>query len=77
MHGNVWEWCLDDYIDNYSDALKDGSALTGGSSTKLLRGGSWGYLPEYCRSAFRLLNNLDSYDNSVGFRVVCSGAART
>ena len=77
MHGNVWEWCLDDYIDNYSNAPTDGSALTGRSSTKLLRGGSWFGNPEGCRSADRLDLILDINDFDIGFRVVCSGAART
>ncbi len=26
MHGNVWEWCQDDFHDNYDDAPTDGSA---------------------------------------------------
>ncbi|WP_424098619.1 SAV_2336 N-terminal domain-related protein [Moorena producens] len=26
MHGNVWEWCLDDWHDNYEGAPTDGSA---------------------------------------------------
>jgi formylglycine-generating enzyme required for sulfatase activity/tRNA A-37 threonylcarbamoyl transferase component Bud32 len=78
MHGNVWEWCLDDYIDNYSDAPKDGSALTGRSGDiKLLRGGSWISKPQGCRSGDRN-NNLHPFRISgFGFRVVCSGAART
>jgi formylglycine-generating enzyme required for sulfatase activity len=76
MHGNVWEWCLDDYIDNYSDAPRDGSALTGRSDVKLLRGGSWDNYPATCRSAYRL-DGLGIYYGNIGFRVVCSGAART
>ena len=77
MHGNVWEWCQDDYINSYNNAPTDGSALTGRSSTKLLRGGSWSNNPESCRSAYRLNYNLVNYNYSIGFRVVCSGAART
>ena len=78
MHGNVWEWCQDDWHNNYIDAPKDGSGWTSRSgNTKLLRGGSWLYDPGGCRSAFRVSSGLDSYGNGIGFRVVCSGAART
>ncbi|MBD2444728.1 SUMF1/EgtB/PvdO family nonheme iron enzyme [Dolichospermum sp. FACHB-1091] len=78
MHGNVWEWCQDDWHDNYSNAPKDGSVWTSQSGiAKLLRGGSWYYAPYYCRSAYR--NDLDLLYlyNNFGFRVVCTGAART
>jgi formylglycine-generating enzyme required for sulfatase activity len=78
MHGNVWEWCQDDWHDNYSNAPKDGSVWTSQSGiTKLLRGGSWTYTPANCRSASRYHSNLGSYNLSFGFRVVCSGAAWT
>ena len=77
MHGNVWEWCLDDWVNSYNNALTNGSAVTSSSSLKLLRGGSWYYTPENCRSAFRHYINLDYNYYNIGFRVVCSGAART
>ena len=77
MHGNVWEWCQDGYQDNYINAPTDGSALTSSSGYKLLRGGSWDDDPNNCRSAFRNDYNLDFYNHNIGFRVVCSGAART
>ena len=77
MHGNVWEWCQDDYKNDYINAPTDGSALTSSSGYKMLRGGSWDYNPEDCRSACRHYASLDDHDDTVGFRVVCSGAART
>jgi formylglycine-generating enzyme required for sulfatase activity len=75
MHGNVWEWCADELHKDYAGAPTDGSVwLNGNKDRSPLRGGSWGYLPNYCRSAIR-----DSYGRRVvhnfltGFRVVCDG----
>jgi formylglycine-generating enzyme required for sulfatase activity len=79
MHGNVWEWCQDNWHSNYEGAPIDGSAWLGiekNTNTRLLRGGSWVNDPDDCRSAFRYTFNL-AYDYELGFRVVCSGAART
>jgi formylglycine-generating enzyme required for sulfatase activity len=36
MHGNVWEWCLDHWHDNYEDAPLDGSAWLDNGGTTLL-----------------------------------------
>jgi formylglycine-generating enzyme required for sulfatase activity len=80
MHGNVYEWCQDSWHDNYTDAPTDGSAWLSSkedSNTKLLRGGSWLNDPEDCRSAYRSYDFLDGNYYNIGFRVVCSGAART
>jgi formylglycine-generating enzyme required for sulfatase activity len=80
MHGNVYEWCQDSWHDNYTDAPTDGSAWLSSkedSNTKLLRGGSWLNDPDYCRSAYRSYDFLDGNYYAIGFRVVCSGAART
>jgi len=79
MHGNVWEWCQDDWHNNYEYAPTDGSAWISNKAkiNKLLRGGSWNNNPGNCRSAYRYNGNLDYDHNSLGFRVVCSGAART
>ncbi len=78
MHANIWEWCEDDWHDNYEGASADGSAwLTGEKNvTKVIRGGSWFYNPAYCRCAFRFDYNPDSRYYTLGFRVV-SVAART
>jgi formylglycine-generating enzyme required for sulfatase activity len=73
MHGNVWEWCLDYWHDNYEGAPNDGSAwLTYDESAyRLLRGGSWSYNPWFCRCASRNRRDPGNGDNYIGFRVVC------
>ena len=74
MHGNVWEWCEDDWHENYIDAPTDGSAWNSqsGSNTKLLRGGSWYYDAGCCRSANRNRYSRDYRYYYCGFRVVSS-----
>ena len=76
MHGNVWEWCQDQWHKSYTGAPTDGSAWEDRDeeANRILRGGSWGDFPRYCRSAFRNYNDTpDVRDlNVIGFRVVCS-----
>jgi formylglycine-generating enzyme required for sulfatase activity len=78
MHGNVWEWCQDDWHDSYQGAPIDGFAWTFDGNLanclKILRGGSWFNDPNRCRSAYRYRNNADDYYYYVGFRVVYAPA---
>ncbi|WP_414619395.1 SUMF1/EgtB/PvdO family nonheme iron enzyme [Calothrix sp. CCY 0018] len=84
MHGNVWEWCLDDWHDNYQGAPTDGSAwfddndnISQKTGFVCLRGGSWNDDPEFCRSASRDYSfTRGNVSLNVGFRVVC-GVGRT
>ena len=78
MHGNVWEWCLDFWHDDYSEAPRDGSVwLTGGNENyRIVRGGSWHGSPQGCRCARRDGLSPDGADDNLGFRVVCE-APRT
>ncbi|MGC1306070.1 MAG: SUMF1/EgtB/PvdO family nonheme iron enzyme [Phormidesmis sp.] len=71
MHGNVWEWCLDDWHDFYKDVSVEGSAWRLSGQKKFLRGGSWSYLPTNCRSAYRLNYPFHNRIDDIGFRVVC------
>ncbi len=78
MHGNVLEWCADDWHRDVADIPKDGSAWLSedGSTTKMLRGGSWNYFPRSCRSAYRYNFNRVDRNSFFGFRVMCE-APRT
>jgi hypothetical protein len=56
MTGNVWEWC-EDWYDN-------------SQQHRVLRGGSWGYIPQSCRISSRHGKTSDDCGNGSGFRLV-------
>jgi formylglycine-generating enzyme required for sulfatase activity len=70
MSGNVWEWTQDCYNDSYSGAPTNGNAwLSGNCAQRVVRGGSWNYLPRDLRSAYRNWNSASIRNGSVGFRL--------
>jgi formylglycine-generating enzyme required for sulfatase activity len=80
MHGNLWEWCLDEWANDYIDAPVDGSASGDINSrdsdkTRVIRGGSWLNDGTYCRSAFRDFSTATDCFRNVGLRVVAVPAS--
>ena len=71
-HGNVWEWCADDWHENYEGAPLDSSVwdASNDSGSKVTRGGSCGSTPQGCRSAIRDSHSSSIRDNCLGFRVL-------
>jgi formylglycine-generating enzyme required for sulfatase activity len=63
MAGNVWEWCAYTFDASRADDPQAG---------RVLRGGAWYGLPDYCRCAVRHANHAFNRCDYVGFR-----AART
>ncbi|MBD2434290.1 MULTISPECIES: bifunctional serine/threonine-protein kinase/formylglycine-generating enzyme family protein [Fischerella] len=74
MHGLVWEWCADPWHKNYDGAPTDGTVweVGGDMHRRVLRGGSWSFSPELCRSASRSWNEADGGLRICGFRVVAT-----
>jgi formylglycine-generating enzyme required for sulfatase activity len=71
MHGNVWEWCMDNWHHNYDGAPTDGSVWGGGDANlRVLRGGSWYVNGGNCRAANRLSLRPGDRNFYDGFRVV-------
>ncbi len=66
MHGNVSEWCLDEYKSNLG-TLPLTNPITNGSSSKTIRGGAYNQNANQCRSASRSLSNYSSSNS--GFRI--------
>jgi formylglycine-generating enzyme required for sulfatase activity len=64
LHGNVREWCADNWRDSYNEGTIEDK------DRRVLRGGSWNGGPRQCRSAYRVkfLASASLYD--IGLRVV-------
>lgn len=72
MSGNVWEWCEDDWHDNYIGAPDDGRPWINRyrSSFRVIRGGAWNSFSQSCCSDSRLNIIPDTHFVCFGFRVV-------
>ncbi len=71
MHGNIWEWCLDYYGENYySKGPNKNPVNLNPSSCKMLRGGFYLLPPSFCSSFARIRSEPGARGGDTGFRVV-------
>lgn len=71
MYGNVWEWVLECYHPNYTDAPPDARPWAGGNcERRVMRGGGWDSDAMSARSAARGSYPHGMGDAATGFRIV-------
>ena len=69
MTGNVWEWCSD-WCSTYSSYSETNPTGASSGQSRALRGGSWNFVANLCRTARRGWYNPDYGSMNFGFRLV-------
>jgi eukaryotic-like serine/threonine-protein kinase len=69
MHGNVYEWCQDWFVDSYPSGLITDPQGPAAGPLRVFRGGSWQNGAAFTRSAVRDRNHPEYCNNDLGFRV--------
>ena len=79
MSGNVYEWCEDDWHDDYKDhpptngsAWVDGTTAADRAGYRVVRGGNYFNFADRCRPAYRNDRSPVSRYDVIGFRLVFS-----
>ncbi len=80
MHGNVWEWCRDAYLEmppggrdpEVKSDEKEGGSKRVSRLERVQRGGCWFWGELTCRSAFRSRDYPSLWNSGTGFRVARS-----
>ena len=74
MHGTVWEWCQDWFVEYPATPLQDPLGPPGGKY-KVFRGGGWNQDVKFARASNRFMMAPGTGINFVGFRVALSSRA--
>jgi len=68
LAGNVWEWTASAYTEDYSGANQSVLNVNPGGPC-VLRGGSWGLVPQWVRGAARFGGDPPDWGHYGGFRL--------
>lgn len=69
LHGNVWEWTVDEHCPYPEDAATDPVGACG-AELRVIRGGSWHFGADSARCALRYTHRPQDTGFSLGFRLV-------
>src|SRR5271166_2622684 len=68
MLGNVWEWCKDVWVEDYTEKSRAAASADSASAHRVIRGGSWGDDARRVRAAFRNHRGPSVRSYGLGFR---------
>jgi len=74
MHGNVWEWCRDIYVNVLPGGVDP--EVSAGDSLRVNRGGAWNNIARNCWSAYRYGRSPGLRIYNLGFRIALSPSAK-
>ena len=68
MLGNVWEWCKDVWVEDYTEKSRAAASADSASAHRVIRGGSWLDDARYVRAAYRNHDEPSVRNDYLGFR---------